>query len=81
MQLTIVFINTFCIIIVTFKGNIPDSTFQQSWFGWAMRTYDIYDDAHNHNEYEEDVMRGNVWAEMLRQSLMGEDYSRLPQIL
>ena len=29
-------------------------------FGSAIRTYDIYDDAQNPNEYEEDVMGENI---------------------
>ena len=49
-QLTIVFINTFCRVIVQF-GKVG--------FGLAMRTYNM-NDAHDPYEHEADAMGGNI---------------------
>ena len=52
--------NTFCRIIVTSKATFHIVQIGKVAFGSAMRTYDMYDDAHNPYEHEEDVMGENI---------------------
>ena len=60
LQITIMFINTFCIIIVTFKREtfhiVQISKFG---FGSAMRNFSM-NDAQDPYEHEEDVMGENI---------------------
>ena len=52
--------NAFCRIIVTSKEAFHIVHIGKVGFGSAMRTYDMYDDAHNLYEHEEDAMGENV---------------------
>ena len=52
-------INTFCRIIVTFKGNIPHREVLKSILGWAKMRIDDMNDAQDPYEFEEDAMREN----------------------
>ena len=77
MQLTIVFMNTFCRILVTSK-----TTFQIVQFGKFVPTkMIIMDDAQDPYELEEDSMGEMYRLGILKHNAMEEDIKRLPQIL
>ena len=57
MHLTIVFINTLCRIIVTFRGIILHrEVFKKFILGWAKMRINDMNDAQDHYEFEEDAM-------------------------
>ena len=61
MQLTIVFINTSCRTIVTFKGNIMlRAVSKKNVLGWAKKRIDDMNDAQDPYEFEKDAMGENV---------------------
>ena len=47
-------------------------------FGSAMRTYDMYDDAQNPNEYEEDVMGENIRVGNVERKSNGRRFQDIP---
>ena len=59
MRLTVVFINTLCNIIVTFRGIIPHRTVSSFVLGWAKMRIDDMNDAQDLYEFEEDAMGEN----------------------
>ena len=59
MQLTIVFMNTFCRIMVTSKATFHIVQFGKFVLGWAKKI-NIMTDAQDPYEHEEDVMGENI---------------------
>ena len=59
MQLTIVFMNTFCIIIVTSKASFHIVQFGKFGLGWANKI-NIMNDAQDPYENEENAIREKI---------------------